>query len=142
MTRLLFLLAAMLLVGATTPIQPGKWQTTVTIVDVQGGMPGMAAMMKGRPTVVSACVSPVDAARGPRAAIEKTNGACHYISYAVSGGRISSVMQCVRPGGTMTVRSSGSYSPAMIDVHGVATMTGGMAMTLKTHTISKRIGGC
>ena len=141
MRRFLIVLPIGLLAAAATPIQPGRWQTSVQITDVKSSIPGMAAMM-GRPTTVSACVTPAQAAAGPRAAIENTNGRCRYSSYAVANGRINSVMACSRPGGTMTVRSSGSYTPTMIEVNGIAAMTGGMAMTMRTHTISRRVGGC
>ncbi|WP_337128868.1 hypothetical protein, partial [Staphylococcus aureus] len=73
---LLLLLPLPLLAAAATPIQPGKWRTTVTVVDMTmpGMPPGVAAMMKRKPTVVTACVTPADAAAGPRRVIEKTNG--------------------------------------------------------------------
>ena len=144
MTRLILVLSAALTVAAATPIQPGKWVTTVTILDVAmpGTPPQVAAAIKGHPTTVSACVTPADAAKGPRAAIEKTNGRCRYTDYTMSGGRISSTMVCSQPGGAMTVHAIGSYTPTSVSVEGTGMMTGARAMTIHTRTVGRRVGGC
>jgi hypothetical protein len=61
-TPLLLLPAA-----SALPIQPRKWQTVVTIADMQipDAAPGTAAAMRAHPTTVTACVTPQQAADGP-----------------------------------------------------------------------------
>lgn len=69
MRRLLPIAALPLLLaaGPATVITPGKWVTTVEIVDVKmpGAPPGVAAAMKGRPTTVSTCITPEQAPGSP-----------------------------------------------------------------------------
>lgn len=139
---LALLLPAPVLSGAATPIQPGRWQTTVTILDakVPGAPPQVAAMLRGRPTVVTHCITPAQAAAGPRAAIERSNNRCRFTDYSMTGGRLRSTMVCAQPGGQMTFRSAGTYTPVSMQMEG--TGTGGNAMTMRTRTVSRRVGGC
>lgn len=124
-------------------VQPGKWQNTITIVDIQmpGGPPGIAAAMKGKPTVVTSCITPEQAKAGPRAAMRPESG-CRFTKYQAAGGRIATEMMCTRPGGSMKVVSSGTYSPTGYTMTGRATATGAMAMTMTSRTVGKRLGGC
>ncbi|MFA6114846.1 MAG: DUF3617 domain-containing protein [Sphingomonas sp.] len=144
-----FLAAApLLLLSAASdslPIQPGKWQTSVKILDVQmpGGPPGVVAGMRSQPAqVVTACVTPQQAAAGPRGVMEASKGKCRYTSFNASGGRLTGVMTCAFATGAMTVTSNGSYTATSLDINGTSVMTGKMRMTTKTHTIGRRIGPC
>jgi hypothetical protein len=130
--------------GSSLPIQPGMWQSTVTILDMQSPrLPaGVGAGMRAHPTTVTACVTAAQAADGPRAVLQGSNGKCHYTSFNASGGRLSAVMQCAFTRGTMTVTSNGSYTATTMDVNGSSSATGPMQMTSKTHTVARRIGGC
>ncbi|MEP7005101.1 MAG: hypothetical protein ABI810_03895, partial [Sphingomonas bacterium] len=61
MNRLVALTPILLLLpaaGSSLPIQPGMWQSTVTITDMQSPHmpPGAGAGMRAHPTTVSACV--------------------------------------------------------------------------------------
>jgi uncharacterized protein DUF3617 len=140
-TPLLLLTAA----SGSLPIQPGKWQTKITILDIQmpGGPPGVAAAMRGKPPqVVTACVTPQQAAAGPRSVVEASKGACRYTSFNASGGRLNGAMSCKFGAGAMTATSSGTYTATSMDIYGTSVMTGQMRMTTKTHTVSRRIGPC
>lgn len=145
MRRLLPLctLSLLLAAGPAAVISPGKWTTTVEIVDVQmaGAPPGIAAAMKNHPTTVTACITPQQAAQGPRAALPADSG-CRFTQYSAEGGRIASAMTCTRPNGTLNVVSRGSYTPISYTVTGNATMTGRTGMTMTTRTSGKRVGGC
>lgn len=143
--RALFAAPLLLLPAASTlPIQPGKWQSTVTITDMQ--MPnapaGMAAAMRGHPTTVTACVTPQQAADGPRAVLQASNGRCRYTSFNAMGGRFDAVLQCSFASGSMTTTSHGTYSATTLDVAGTAVMSGRRSMTTRTHTVARRVGGC
>lgn len=147
MRRPAILAAALLLPLAATAqdmaIQPGKWQTTITVTDVQmpGGPPGIAAAMKGRPTTVTSCITPAQAKAGPRAALKADSG-CRFTDYRAAGGRIATKMVCNRPGGAMTAVSTGSYTATSYDMVGRAVMTGATRMTVTSRTTAKRIGAC
>jgi len=140
-TPMLLLLPA---AGASLPIQPGMWQSTVTITDMQmaHGPSGVGQAMRAHPTTVSACVTAAQAADGPRAVLQGSHGKCHYTSFNASGGRFSAVMQCAFSRSTMTVTSNGTYTATSMDVSGSSSATGPMQMTTKTHTVARRIGGC
>ncbi|OYY75624.1 MAG: hypothetical protein B7Y43_18760 [Sphingomonas sp. 28-62-20] len=124
-------------------ILPGKWENRVEIIDVKmpGGPPGVAAAMRGRPTTVTSCITPQQAAMGPQAALN-ADKACRFLRYSAQGGRIASELVCTRPSGTMRMTSQGSYTPTSYAVTGTGVMTGKMRMTMTTKTTGRRIGGC
>jgi hypothetical protein len=135
-TPLLLLLPA----AADLPIRPGKWQSTVTILDVRmpSAPPGMAARMRGRPQVFTNCVTPAQAANGPRTLLQATNGKCRYTSFSAAGGRINTVMSCDFGQGGMTVRSTGTYTATSMDVIGSSSTSGKMAMQMKSRTAARK----
>jgi len=116
----------------------------VTILDMQSPHmpPGVAAGMRTHPTTVTACVTAAQAADGPRAVLQGSNGKCHYTSFNATGGRFNAVMVCAFASGTMTVTSNGTYTPTTMDVNGSSVTTGRMQMSSKTHTSGRRVGGC
>ena len=146
MNRLLAVAPALLLsaAGPSLPIQPGKWQSTVVITDMQSPNmpPGVGAAMRAHPTTLTACVTAAQAANGPRAVLQGSNGKCHYTSFNATGGRFNSVMVCTFASSTMTVSSVGSYTATTLDVSGSSVTTGRMQVTSKSHTSARRIGGC
>jgi hypothetical protein len=102
--------------------------------------PEMAKRMMGKPMSATICITPKDAAAGPRDVIGKSNGACRYRSFAAAAGRISAVMECKT--GTPTpqvITISGTYGPTAYDIR--SKMTGG-AMQSSSHTVGKRLGPC
>jgi len=149
MNRLLAVAAVPLLLtlaaaGPSLPIQPGKWQSTVTILDMQSPHlpPGVAAGMRAHPTTVTACITAAQAADGPRAVLQGSNGKCRYTSFNATGGRFNSVMVCTFASGSITATSNGTYTPTTLDVSGSSVMTGRMQTTSKTHTSARRVGAC
>lgn len=146
MNRLLFASPALLLLGAAASaplIQPGKWENKVEILDVKmsGGPPGLAEAMRGRPQVVTRCVTAAEASRGPQSAMN-ADKACRFTRYYAANGRISSELVCTRPTGTTTATAQGSYTPTSYAAVGRVTMTGKVQMTMTTRTSGRRLGGC
>lgn len=139
MARALLLLPVLLAAGGATPILPGKWVTTTTVLaaSMPGAPPQVTAMMKGRPTTVTSCITPADAANGPRTLAEKSNGRCSYTQFSMAAGRLNTAMSCK---GGMTARSAGSYTPTSLSLDG--TMTGAGGMIVKMHTEGRRVGAC
>ncbi len=147
MNRLFAAAPLLLILPAATsslPIQPGKWQSTVTILDMQSPNmpPGVGAGMRAHPTTVTACVTAAQAADGPRSVLQNSNGRCHYTTFNATGGRLNAVMVCAFAQGTMTVTSNGTYTATTMDVSGSTVTTGRMQMTSKSHTSGRRIGPC
>ena len=139
------LLLALPAATSSLPIQPGKWQTVVTVLDVQmsGAPAGVRQGVRNQPPhVATACVTAQQAADGPRSVLQASNGKCQYTSFNASGGRLNAVMQCAFASGKMTVASSGTYSATTLDLNGSSTVSGRMQMTMKTHTAGRRLGGC
>lgn len=137
---------ALLGVAAAPPgpiIQPGKWENRVEVIDVQmkGAPPALTAAMKGRPMVVTSCVTPQQAAAGPQAAMN-ADKSCRFVRYSAAGGKIASELLCTRPGGTMRVVSQGAYTPTSYSVSGSGVMSGRTSMTMRTRTTGRRLGNC
>lgn len=143
--RALFLLPLIMLAAASpgSPIQPGKWENRMELVDVTmpGAPPEIAAAMKRRPTIVTTCVTPKLAALGPQSAMN-VDKKCRFLRYSVRGGRFESELLCTQPGGTMRVTSQGSYTPTSYAVTGTSVMTGRSRMTMTSRTSGRRLGPC
>ena len=123
---------------SVVPVQPGRWQYSVTILDAQmPGAPQVATMMRGHVTNTSYCLSPADAAAGPRGVVERSGGRCRFTSFNQVGPHVTGTMVCDRG---MTITSSGTYTPTAIDVAGRMTGPNGMRMT--TRTTGRRTGAC
>lgn len=136
--------AATVALAQATPVQPGEWETKVTIdaVDMPGAPPMVANMMRGRTTTVKHCITAADAAKGPQEML-KSNKSCTFTRYSMAGGKLSSEMVCKQGGSTMTATSTGSFTPTSFTGTGKAVTTGGaMPMTMSSTTVGRRIGDC
>lgn len=139
----LFLILALLPAAAQAQVTPGQWEivTTVDSMDMPGAPPGIAAMMKGRPIKVRHCLTADEAARGPQEMM-KARKECTFSRYAMTGGKLDSVMTCQQGGSTMTATSSGSFTPTDFATTSRTVMTGSHAMTMTAKTIGRRVGDC
>lgn len=141
--------ASVLIAGsaAHAQVQPGQWETVVTVksVDMPGAPPQVAQMMRqrmgGAPTRSRYCITPEQAAKGPQEML-KQNSSCKFSKYAVTGGVIATEMTCTQGGGTMTARANGSYTPNSFSVTSSAVMSGQMSMRIATTSTGKRLGPC
>ena len=134
-------------------LEPGEWENTVTIVDVnieglpEGAPAGIMDSMKGKVTTSKSCITK-EQAENPGAeffaAQEETN--CEVKKFNMSGGAVSSEMSCSNMGGapgSMTMAMDGQYGPSSYDM----TMkmdggAGGMKMNISAKSSGKRIGDC
>ena len=124
-------------------VRPGKWQTTSTItaVDMPGAPPQVAAMMKGRPTTVTSCVTPEQAAKDPRA-LMGADKSCKVQNYSMAGGRLSATMVCQQRGSTVTVATAGTFTPTAYSAISHIVTSGEGAMKMTASVSSKLIGPC
>jgi hypothetical protein len=137
-------------------LQPGKWETSVSILSLEGpGLPPqMATAMKERMASqkVETCLTPEQAAKPPRDMLGAAKN-CTYETFEMSGGKLSGTLVCKNapgmPGGEMRARMSGNFASTSYDVTSETTMSmpampGRPAgdVTSKTQVIGKRIGDC
>jgi hypothetical protein len=139
--------------GAVAParLQPGQWETTVEIAQVD--MPGMPAavrdQMKSSTTQkqsVTTCITPEQAAK-PQADVlaGNTGGRCTYRNYAMAGGKIDATLVCAGPGNGETVQTiSGTFTETAFSVTSDLKTAGGPGetMSMKSKTSGRRIGEC
>lgn len=143
MGRTVFLILLAVPGIASAQITPGKWDivTTMSSIDMPGAPPGIAAMMKGRPTKVSHCITPEEATRGPQEML-KARKECRFTRYTMAGGKFDSVMTCQQNGATMTAASTGSFTATGFTTTSRTVMTGAHAMTMTATSVGKRVGDC
>jgi hypothetical protein len=136
------------LAAAATGLKPGKWEHKVELLDVQSkNMPKqfLDGMRNAMSSTTSSCLTPEEAAVGPKALIERADLKkihCRFDKAEMAGGTISTVMTCDTPGGTMTVNSTGTYSATEYSVDGAMTQTGRMDLSEKTRTTGRWVGEC
>ncbi len=128
---------------AGTPIQPGLWEmvSKVETVSIPNAPPAVLQTMRGRPTTMRTCITPEQAAQGPKA-IQQTDKSCTVGRYDMSGGRYLAEVVCKRPTGTMTARSVGAYTPTSFTAKSRMSGTGRMTMAMTTTVSGKRVGPC
>lgn len=139
--------------------RPGQYETQVEINDIaMPDIPGMGeaemAQMRemlssGHNTTSTFCLTPEEAAQGPRRMVqEMTEADCTFASFDMSGGNLSAEMQCRNPqglngayalDGTMTPESSDMTMRIDQAMPGVA---GGGRMEMEMRVTSRRIGEC
>ena len=138
-----FVAAGLSSVAFAQPVRPGMWRTTSTItaVDMPGAPPQVAAMMKGRPTTITQCVTPEQAAKDPRALMQ-VDKSCKVQSYSMAGGKMSATMVCQQRGGTVTVASAGAYTPTSATATSRISMSGASPMKMTASVSSRLIGPC
>jgi hypothetical protein len=134
--------------AAAAQVTPGQWETTVTIksMDMPGAPPQVAQMMKsrmagGKPTRTSYCVTPEQAAKGPQEML-KQNPSCRFTKFSMAGGKIATEMTCKQDGGTMTAKSSGSYTAKAFNVNSNVAMSGQMSMRMASSNVGRWLGPC
>jgi hypothetical protein len=130
--------------AASLGLQPGKWQTTIEITDLKiaNAPAGMPAMPKPAPTTVTTCMTPEQASKGPGELLKNAKADCSMTRNVYEGGKMDVAMTCKLPTGTMSSKTTGTYSPTEMTSDAEVEMTGKMSMTEKVHTSAKRIGEC
>ena len=130
-------------------IRPGKWQSTMTIeqMDTPGMPPEAKEQMKNmfaNARVTETCVTPEEA-KQPNPKMFAGNDQCRYDHFTMGGGKIDAEMHCNQQGANQTMTMSGSYGPDAYAMHMTSTAKGGPtgeAMSMKMRVEAKRIGEC
>jgi hypothetical protein len=134
-----------------TLIRPGEWQsdTTVTEMSMPGLPPQVQANMKkvmsSRQThSFTSCVTEADVKRPKEDFFAGKNNQCRYDHFTMSGGKVDATMHCTSEGRDTTMKLDGRYSAENYQLNVEMSSNGGPegAMSLKSHTVSHRIGEC
>lgn len=130
-------------------LQPGTWETTTVITDIEvSGLPaGATDAAKGTPTTTRNCITPEQAARPDANVLSGTrDGNCTYQRFSMADSRIDAAMTCSPRGlpGTMAMTLTGGYTPRAfgIGMDMKADLPGNTAMAMKATVRGKRVGEC
>ncbi len=125
---------------AATEVKPGKWQMTMIIENMS--MPGMPpealAMMKGRPTVTTYCMTPEEAKADPKKMLA-ADKSCKMNRFNMSGGKMLADMSCKTDQGPANIVVEGSYTETSYQTR--QTMKAGQ-MTMASRNEAKWLGPC
>lgn len=134
-------------------IQPGRWEGTMTMHDLD--FPNMPAAAKeqmkarlgaGRNFV--SCVTPEDVKEQKAffTGDDSKNPSCKYDHFTLAGGTIDAAMSCNRPDqGKTAMTMNGTYSPDGYHMDMTSKSQGGGPMgpmTMKMSIEAKRVGAC
>ena len=131
-------------------VNPGKWQQTVTMVDMTA--PGMPPQIRdamkqsvGESQVHETCLTP-EQAKSPRedffAGADKN---CRYEHFKWGSGKVDIRLLCKHPQATQTMELTGDYEPDRYTMAMTASTKGKTAaeeMVMKMRVDAKRIGRC
>lgn len=139
--------------GSESFVDPGKWQTKVTVLDMD--LPGMPPQMQQQmkqaiasreQTSYEVCLSEADVKKPKEDFFAGRNKDCRYDHFTMSGGKIDAALTCPgRPPETVNMAITGTYSRDRYEATMAMNVTGspdGKGMKLRSHAESHRIGQC
>jgi hypothetical protein len=139
--------------GSDTLIEPGKWQTKISVLDVDiPGIPPQVAqqmkqsMAKMQEHSYDTCLTEADVKRPKEDFFAGKSNDCRYDHFTMSGGKIDAALRCeAKPSGTMTMAIKGTYSRDSYEATMAMDMSGRGpegGMKMRSHSESRRIGAC
>lgn len=139
--------------GDSAFVQPGKWQTKVSLLDIDvPGLPPQAAqqmkqtMARMQDNSFETCLTEADVKRPKEDFFAGKSNDCRYDHFTMSGGKIDAALKCeAKASGTMTMAINGTYSRDAYEATMSMDMSGGpdgKGMKIKSHSQSRRIGAC
>jgi hypothetical protein len=129
--------------AAALGLQPGKWETKIEVTDLKmSGMPAGMTIPKPAPMTTTTCMTSEQASKGPGDLLKKANADCTINSSTYAGGKIAMEMNCKLPTGTMTTKTTGTYTATSMASDAEVSMTGKTSMTQKVHSEAHRVGAC
>lgn len=165
MKRLALLTPSLVLIaacsgGASDSIQPGQWETTVRMTEIE--LPGvpepvaaqMRQAMANQAQTQSRCITPEEAANPTRGMVNPSGDAqgCTFTDQTFAGGRIQVAGNCPAPGnqGSVTTTMTGSYTPTTMEAQvtaevrpGASAPPGGpQVVRMRGNMTSRRTGDC
>ncbi len=149
-------LFALVILAAHAPvlaIQPGQWQTSGRMTDIDitlpAGMPaGMVDMMKkqmlGKVHSMKQCITQSDIDDAPEKMFQQSDGQCSYEKFDMSGGKLDAVAVCrMEQGMTMRMTMTGTHNATSFQSRMVMTGDGPTGpMRMINEGTGTRIGDC
>ena len=131
-------------------VNPGKWQQTVTLVDIEApGMPPEARSMMqkamGEAQVHEVCLTPEEAKSPKEDFFSGADKNCRYDHFNWGDGKIDLKLNCKHPNATQTMVLVGSYEPDSYTMSMTASTEGDQPveqMVMKMRVDAKRVGAC
>ena len=131
-------------------VNPGKWQQTVTLVDIEApGMPPEARSMMqkamGEAQVHEVCLTPEEAKSPKEDFFSGADKNCRYEHFNWGDGKIDLKLNCKHPNATQTMVLVGTYDPESYTMNMTASTEGDQPveqMVMKMRVDAKRIGAC
>ncbi len=139
--------------GGGFMIQPGRWEGTMTMHDMEmPNVPNLPPQVKeqmkarmGAARGFISCVTPEDV-KDQKAFYNGADKSCKYDHFTLSGGKIDAAMNCDRgEQGKTAMTMKGTYSPDAyrMDMDSRSEGVGPMgAMTIKMSIAARRVGAC
>lgn len=136
--------------GSDSMIQPGLWQSKVTIQEMN--FPGMPpeyldkmkqSIAEHRNEGSKHCITEADVKK-PKEDFFGADKNCKYDHFTMGGGKIDIAMVCHNEDTTQTMSGNGSYTPTSYSIDTAMTASGGheSGMSMKMHVDSQRVGEC
>lgn len=136
--------------GSDSMIQPGLWQSKVTIQEMN--FPGMPpeyldkmkqSIAEHRNQGSKHCITEADVKK-PKEDFFGADKNCKYDHFTMGGGKIDIAMVCHNEDTTQTMSGNGSYTPTSYSIDTAMTASGGheSGMSMKMHVDSQRVGAC
>ena len=131
-------------------VNPGKWQQTVTLIDIEApGMPPEAKSMMqkamGEAQVHEVCLTKEQAKSPKEDFFTGKDQNCTYEHFKWGDGKIDLKLNCQHPNAKQTMLLTGDYEPNSYTMNMTANTEGGSAMekmTMKMKVDAKRVGEC
>ena len=136
--------------GGDAFVNPGKWQQTVTLVDIEApGMPPEAKSMMQkameRAQVHEVCLTKEQAKSPKEDFLTGADKNCRYEHFKWGDGKIDAKLNCQHPSAQQTMLLTGEYQPDSYTMNMTATNVGGGPdgqMVMKMKVEAKRLGEC
>lgn len=133
--------------GGAMQIQPGEWEVTSQLVNIEAPNmpPEAAAAMKqsmGEKATSRKCITPEEAAGGDFVSPDP-DAQCTKQGFSFAGGQIQGTMTCTSDEGKATISMSGRHSGTSYDMSSKVTSANqGGSITMESRVTGRRLGEC
>lgn len=141
--------ASMAIATSAAAIDPGQWQSTTQMTDIQlpGDVPPQVADMvrqqMGEAASSSMCITQDDIDDAPQRLFDQSEGECSYSEFNMEGGQLNATATCDTGQGTLTMTMSGTYTATTYEMQMSMNGDAGMGpMSMTYETTGERAGSC
>lgn len=135
--------------GEAVKFSPGRWESNVTIVSMDGpGVPAEARRTMqgafGKAQFFATCLTKEQAEKPAAEFFSRDAKACTYDHFTMDKGKVDAKMQCGKDGRAVVATMNGNYGTSNYDMTMETKVDGGNAgpMSMKMKVESRRVGQC